>query len=214
MQNSDRKRFAGIMTAIAEYYKDPISDGVIEMYWQGLRDLEIAAIEQAVWQHTRSPDAGQWRPKVGDIRRMLGGTSADGALVAWSRVDKAVRRIGTYATVVFDDALVHRVIDDMGGWVSLGRKSEDEWPFVAKEFENRYRGYASRGERPEYPAMLIGIAQGANESLGMPVAPPVMLGDPDRCAEVLRCAPERYDALRQTSAIGKSAARQITKASR
>lgn len=31
-------------------------------------------------------------------------------------------------------------------------------PFVAKEFENRYGGFKSRDEHPEYPAMLIGLA--------------------------------------------------------
>jgi hypothetical protein len=33
------------------------------------------------------------------------------------------------------------VISDMGGWVLLGSKGDGDWPFIAKEFENRYRGY-------------------------------------------------------------------------
>ena len=50
-----------------------------------------------------------------DILRMMQGTSLDSALSAWAKVDKAVRRVGTYETIVFDDEIIHRVIHDMSG---------------------------------------------------------------------------------------------------
>jgi hypothetical protein len=77
---------------------------------------------------------------------------------------------------VFDDALIHRVISEMGGWIQLGSKGNDEWPFVAKEFETRYRGYRMRAENPEFPPVLIGLANSQNAVNGHR-AEPVLIGD-------------------------------------
>jgi len=83
-------------------------------------------------------------PKVADVIKMLQGSTQDSALTAWAKVDKAVRSIGTQMSVAFDDPLIHKVIQDMGGWLGLGQRQEAEWPFVAKEFETRYRGFKAR----------------------------------------------------------------------
>jgi len=77
-------------------------------------------------RHLMNPDTGQFLPKPADIVRMLGGRTLDRALMAWAKVDKAVRQIGTYESVVFDDALIHRVLHEMGGWVGMGQKTENE----------------------------------------------------------------------------------------
>lgn len=177
MQQDDFDQFSTMLQAVAEYCGKPLSAGVIAIYWQGLRDLDLAALRHALNAHAQNPDTGQFMPKIADIRRMLGGTTQDAALVAWAKVDQAVRRVGTYADVVFDDPLVHRVLHDMGGWMALGTKSEDEWPFVAKEFENRYRGYRMRSERPDYPPVLIGIAGAHNRKGNHALQPPMLIGD-------------------------------------
>lgn len=177
MTPTDKRDFAALMAALGDYYVRELSDAVIGMYWQGLERYDIAAVRDALNRHMHNPDTGQFFPKIADISRMLAGTTQDAALVAWSKVDQGVRKIGTYADVVFDDPLVHRVLHDMGGWMALGTKSEDEWPFVAKEFENRYRGYRMRSERPEYPPVLIGIAGAHNRKGGHQVQPPMLIGN-------------------------------------
>jgi hypothetical protein len=97
-----------------------------------------------------------------------------------------VRQVGTYTDVVFDDALIHRVIQDMGGWIGFGLKDNDEWPFVAKEFENRYRGFKIRSETPEYPSILIGIATAHNTKQGFKASPPVLIGNELRAMQVMQ----------------------------
>ena len=73
----------------------------------------------------------------------------------------------------------------MGGWIALGTKKEDEWPFVAREFENRYRGYATRPSLG-YPRWLPGIAEAQNSQAGQPVEPPVLIGDAVRAKLALQ----------------------------
>lgn len=177
MQASDKKRFATLLSGVAEYYGKELSPGVISLYWQGLQQYDIGAVEKALWDHTQNPDNGQFMPKIADITRAMQGRTQDQAAIAWSKVDQAIRRIGTYQDVAFDDPIIHRVIADMGGWIWFGNQIEDEWPFVAKNFENRYRGYKLRGETPEYQPVLIGLANAHNQQEGFRNNPPILIGN-------------------------------------
>ena len=94
MQQPDRKRFASCLMACAEIYGKTLSDSVSAVWWDALKGYEIEAVEAAFGRHFRSPDVGQFMPKPADIIRMLAGTSLDGSMVAWSKVDKAVRTVG------------------------------------------------------------------------------------------------------------------------
>ena len=117
---------------------------------------------------------------------MIEGGTLDRSMLAWSKVDNAVRVRGTWDDVVFDDAIIHRVIADMGGWVLVGGKDDKEWPFIGKEFQQRYRSYTQRGATLEYPAQLTGIANAQNSSAGRPLLPPILIGDKEKAKQVLK----------------------------
>lgn len=176
MRQAEFDDFVAVLNATAELYNRTLSSFAIGLYWSALRDYDLAAVKQALGMHIRNPDTGQFMPKPADVVRMIGGTTQDAALQAWAKVDKAIRRVGTYASVVFDDSIIHLVINDIGGWIALGQKTEDEWPFVAKEFENRYRGYRLR-EPTEYSPILIGITEAANTQRNLISPPPVLIGN-------------------------------------
>ena len=142
-------------------------------------------MRDALGRHLRNTDTGQFMPKIADIIKMLQGSSLDSALNAWAKVDRALRQVGPYETVVFDDPLIHRVLHDMGGWMMLGQKTDDEWPFVAREFEQRYRGFKSRNERFEYPAKLIGVSEAHNSKEGHKTAQPMLIGDATQAKAVM-----------------------------
>lgn len=185
MRTDDFQKFHDGIIGVMGFYGRSVSSFALDVWWTALKGHDLAAIVDAFNRHLANPDAGQFPPKPADIIRMLRGSTQDSALRAWAKVDQAVRRIGTYCDVVFDDALIHRVIQDMGGWIALGRKGEDEWPFVAKEFENRYRGFRSRNEYPEYPASLIGIVTAHNNQKGFKTDPPVLIGNEPLARQVL-----------------------------
>lgn len=185
MQPSDKKRFATLLSGVADYYGKELSNGVISLYWQGLQQYDIEAVEKALWDHTQNPDNGQFMPKIADITRAMKGRTQDQAAIAWSKVDAAVRRVGTYSDVVFDDPIIHRVVADMGGWIWFGSQLEDEWPFIANRFENMYRGYKLRGERPDYQPVLLGMANAQNQLEGFQGQPPILIGDQQKAQIVM-----------------------------
>lgn len=185
MRVEEFEEFRTLLQGVHDFYGRDLTNFGLSVWWQAMKPYDLAAVRDAMGRHCVNPDTGQFLPKPADVVRMIGGRTVDAAQQAWSKVDQAVRRIGTYTSVVFDDPLVHRVIADMGGWIPLGAKREDEWPFVAREFETRYRGYAMRGETPPYPARLVGISEHENALAGQPIADPVLIGDTAKAQRVL-----------------------------
>ena len=185
MQQTEFKEFCELLDHISEQYGKPLSSGAKMLYWQGLIEFDLSAVKEALGRHLRNPDNGMFMPKIADVVRMLQGTSQDSALIAWAKVDKAVRSVGTGQSVVFDDPIIHRVLQEMGGWLSLCVKTNDEWPFVAKEFENRYRGYKMRNEKFEYVTKMIGLYDHHNSGNGFKENTPILIGSPEKANQVM-----------------------------
>ena len=130
MNNAEIRELAVVVTDVYELYGRECSDGVHRLWWEALKGYAMGEVRQAFSRHVTNPDGGQFVPKPADILKILNGGGETRALQAWTQVDQAVRRIGPWESVVFDDALIHAVIADMGGWVRFGQTTDDEWPFV------------------------------------------------------------------------------------
>ena len=182
------ERFQGLMYGIGEYYCKQISDQLMEIYWEGLKHHGYEDLSKAAQLHMADPDGGQFFPKLGDFNKHITGGNLDKALLAWSRVDRAVRTIGPYRSVVFDDPVIHAVIADMGGWIDIGNCNQaTEYPFRQNDFVKRYRGYLDRGGTNLYPGKLVGIADLHNKAIGKEVPrDTVLLGEVAKAIAVLR----------------------------
>lgn len=178
MREAEIESLVSLVAEVYAFYKTDFSKFAAGVWVQSMKPFDLSAVQQAMNRHCMNPDSGQYCPKPADIVRMLGGTSQDSALSAWSKVERTLTHKGTWVSVVFDDALIHRVLSDMGGWIPLGSKKTDELPFVRNEFVTRYRGYRMRSENPEYPRVLIGSAEAGNAQNNKPIAPPVLVGNP------------------------------------
>jgi hypothetical protein len=186
MQATEIDKFNALLLAIGEYYNREISAPLAQIYWEGLKRYDYPAISRAAQMHMANPDAGQFFPKIADFVRHISGGNADRALVAWAKVDKAVRTVGDHRSVVFDDPIIHSVIVDMGGWVGFGMCEMDEWPFRQNEFVKRYRGYLERGDIGEYPAKLSGRHDAYNRQIGNEGdSETALIGDYSKAMEVL-----------------------------
>jgi hypothetical protein len=214
MKQEDFSKFKEGVQGVYSFYAKEVSDFALDVWWNALRAYDLPAVIDSFNRHLMNPDTGQWLPKPADIVKMFGGRTQDRALQAWSKVDRAVRVVGPYESVVFDDPLVHRVLHEMGGWIGLSQKTEDEWPFVAKEFENRYRAYSMRSESPDYPPVLIGIAEAHNDGKGLKPDAPRLIGNAERAELVMRGGSNvnligtarAGDSLRRLTAVKSEAA--------
>ena len=110
MEIDDFQKFHDGISGVMSFYGKSVSRFALDVWWTALRRFDLVAIVDAFNRHLANPDTGQFAPKPADIIRMLQGSTQDSALRAWAKVDHAVRSVGTYCDVVFDDALIHRVI--------------------------------------------------------------------------------------------------------
>ena len=161
MSSEDFKK-AQLINQVAKMYRTELGDLMLTMYLKALKEYAAAEVEQALQSFFANTDSGQFMPKPADIIKQLTGGTQTQALLAWSKVDWAVRCIGTNASVCFEDLLIHQVIMEMGGWVSVGSKNNEEWPFTKNEFEKRYRGYLASTLPQVFPERLIGTHDHTN----------------------------------------------------
>src|SRR5688572_13540617 len=126
-----KRKFAALMTGLSDYYRQEVSKSVLSIYFRALKPWEYEDIERAVDAHIINPEtAGSFMPKANELVKMMEGSTTDQSAVAWSKFDQAVRQIGPYQDVVFEDAIIHRVVADMGGWILMCGKDDKEWPFI------------------------------------------------------------------------------------
>lgn len=182
-----KANLAKILAGLGEIYDKKISTNMADIYLDILRDFSYEDVARAASLHQRNPDGGRFFPKPADFMRHLTGGSQDKALLAWVKLDKAVRQVGPYRSVVFDDALIHAVVNDMGGWISIGNRDDEQWPFVQNEFVKRYRAYTEKGALPPYVGKLTGIADAHNASKDLKCKDEtVLLGDATLAMQVLK----------------------------
>jgi len=201
MQQNDYDDFFALMEATAQLYGKSMTATVVELWFRALDGYDLAAVREGIGRHIQNPDTGQFMPKPADVVRLMQGTTQDSAMLAWSKVDKALRTVGVYTSVVFDDPIIHAVLADMGGWIALGNKGEKEWPFVANEFEKRYRAYKRQSEIEYYPPVLIGVAQAENTLENFPTSEPVLIGDKALALKTRQFGIQRSNATGERIAI-------------
>lgn len=186
MIDSEKGKFGELLKATMDVYGKETSVGMVQVWWEALKRFEYAEVRRSLSQHLQNVDSGQFAPRPADIIRVIEGGGSEGrALGAWTKVLEAVRRVGSWRSVVFDDPLIHAAIEDMGGWVALCAMTEDEAPFKGNEFQKRYRALIHN--RPSsYPARLIGYADGGNRMGGHDSEDEtVLIGNIDECRRLL-----------------------------
>lgn len=184
MDLDDLTKFSTVLNGMGELYGKTISELLMDIYWQVLKRFELPTVLQAFEFHINHPDKGQYFPRPSDIVRFIEGSEEDRALQAWTTVVKAITQVGVYRTVVFDDPLIHAVIEDMGGWVKLCEVRFDELSFRAQEFQKRYKAFIHKAPK-RYPKYCCGIIEGENARRGYPIAPHLIVGDLKKAEQVM-----------------------------
>lgn len=182
MKPQDRAEFARYMTDVLAFHKQDASRFALDVWWQACQPFDLEQVKSALAAHTMDPERGNFPPMPADITRKLMGTKTDRARLAWSKTLDAMGRIGAYNSVVFDDPVIHAVIEDLGGWMKLCR--DELTSYTEHRFCEAYRAYATRSD-VAFPAKLIGEYESINLHEGRKTRPPVLIGDPGKAKQVL-----------------------------
>jgi Domain of unknown function (DUF6475) len=187
MKLQELEEFGAVLGATLSLYDKTPSDEVALLWFEALKQFEISDIRIALTRHVQDPDAGRFSPKPADVIAHLAGGAATRGMRAWTLVEKAVRSVGHYRSVCFDDPVINKLVDEMGGWVKLASTAtEEDLKFRGIEFAKRYQGIMQTGGvGADYPPYLIGASESHNAVEGMRVEPPALIGDPVKAQQVL-----------------------------
>lgn len=196
MQASERAPFAQLITDVLAYYRQDASRFVLDLWWGACQAFDLAQIRQAMQSHATDPEHGRFAPRVADVVRILAGTAADRAALAWGKTLEAMGSVGAYTDVVFDDPAIHAAVQDLGGWPKVCRTDLKELGYLQHRFCESHRAYTGRGSF-DYPRCLGGDRSPDSEyaKIGLPPPAPALVGDPARARLVFE----------QGSAAGKTA---------
>lgn len=166
----DRAKFSKFMAVIAEMFEKTPSKTIMDIYWKALEPFTDKQCEKAFNEVVVS---SRFFPKPVDIIEVIRGTGSNRATEAWIKTIGALRRVGTYQSVKFDDPAIHSVIEIMGGWDSMGNMLVDDEKWKQREFEKLYPIMEARGNHQEY---LPGKVEISNTAKGYEVESPVLIG--------------------------------------
>lgn len=199
MNDNDIRKFTTMWNAAAEVHGKKPSDAAVTMAFRTLVSYDLTDIRRALDMHLRDPDAGRFMVKPADIVSKIDGDPETRSLSAWTKVDWAIRCIGPYRSVTFDDVQTMATIDDMGGWIALCKVKTEELPFKRNEFVKRYKGHSMRPPA-SYPKQLIGLEEASSEK---PIQP-FLIGDQESALLIYQSAPGKVIGATSVAEIMKS----------
>lgn len=186
MTEEDKPELFTLIASVQSFYGKDVSAFSLGVWWQACQGFDLEQVCKALNAHAIDPESGVYAPRPADVMRMLRGTATDRALQAWGKVMDAMQRVGAYRSVVFDDAVIHAVIEDLGGWMKLCRSEMADLSYTEHRFCESYRAYVNRPAALErYPSLLLGQFELDNRQHGHCCSPPVLLGDPVKARNVL-----------------------------
>ncbi len=176
MTENDKREFGELLTGMAEAFTQECSKAKLEIYFMALQDMPMDDVKNSILQIIKTRTTATF-PKVAEIRSALRGDVESKAMLAGQTIERAILKAGPYASVVFDDPVIHKTIHSLGGWVKVCNATGDEWTWLKKEIVCLYKAH-SRNSGGEIPSRLSGIHEqngGSNEV--------VYIGDKQKCLE-------------------------------
>lgn len=156
MDSRDKKEFLKILTGLAELFDKKISDALFGIYWQALEDLSLGDFNRAANSLALT---AKFFPKPAEFREQILPAMSAQAAIAYKKLEDAFSSAGVYRTVVFDDPVIHAVVENLGGWMHYCNLPEVEVKWYRKEFEKHYANFAPliAAKRLKPPTMLFGV---------------------------------------------------------
>lgn len=166
MNDSDKQEFAALMVGVAENFSAQVSQPGIAMLFDALKAYPIEQVRSACAavvgsrKYTKMPTVADFMEYIG------GGNIEDVALVEAGKAIEAVKRVGGYTSVTFDNPTTMAVIEQgFGGWVKFcGEMTAENEKWVAKDFVRIYSAYSRQGIA--LTGILVGRTEIHNEAHG------------------------------------------------
>jgi hypothetical protein len=152
MTDKDHKfEFAKAIEGLGVIYGKEITDVLLRVYWDVLKDVPIEQFKSAVAAHIALE---KWFPKPCELR---GPGETAIAMRAWDSAITACQQYGSYRTVDFEDHAVNATIRYLGGWARFCSMSDAVEDFWRKDFLRAYQQMRRHGVTESQAQPLPGL---------------------------------------------------------
>lgn len=152
-EKQHRLEFASIIESLGVVYDRQITDDMLAVYFECLRDIPIWRLKAIAASHVA---CNRFWPTPSELRGV--NPSAD-AVRAWDTANAAIHIHGMYRHVDFDDSVVNATIRHLGGWPEFCARDPKDETWTRKEFIQTYKSLAASGLTAEQAAPLAGISE-------------------------------------------------------
>ncbi len=155
----NRRMFAEYLALFGEVFDKEITEAIRNLYWRILEPYEDEQVEKAFKAVIATK---RFFPKPAELLELIEGSPDDQAQKALEKVMWAVRHIGPYSSVRFDDPKIHGAVESMGGWIEFQNCTLEEWTWRQKDFLKHYAIQSEKGQ----PERLAGLVEVNNRNRG------------------------------------------------
>lgn len=147
MTDEDFGPFVDRLVVVAELFGASLSTAAQLLYFQSLKDLDAAAVDQAL---ANCVQACTFMPKPAEIRSRTGNAAGDLELVveeAWLEYKRQARAVGAYNSPTLNATLADTLLAIFDTWEKAcwTELSPEMWAAKRKEFGRVYRLMQERG---------------------------------------------------------------------
>lgn len=148
----DVEAFVKSMSGLAEVMGIELSEAKLAIYEDCLSKFSDQQILRAISEAARTL---RFFPKPVELVELIEGKSEDRAVEAWGVVLKAIKTIGKYQSIMFEDGKIAHVVEMMGGWIELCSMRADETSIKSAQFQKMYRACSGEYDQKQ----LAGICE-------------------------------------------------------
>lgn len=179
------REFGIMLLGLAEIYNRTLSEASVTLYYNALKQYDFEDVNNAINIIVRQ---SRFMPSISEIIDIIENKQTPDALAeqAYNKLIRARKEVGAYASIVFDDPIIHRIIEQHGGWPAVCAMTKDDEQFTAfkKNFIQEYKAFM-HDKNYKYPKELAGICDIYNNAAGFDnhIPPPVIFGDKNKAIE-------------------------------
>lgn len=154
------ENFCKGMTIVEVCLQKQMDDKQLKIYFKLLQDIPDIKFGEGI-KRLMQERVYTNIPSPAEIREFCLGYKERDLIVkaaeAKQKLKNTIAEIGAYETIVFDDPVLHLIVQDLGGWIKTCGLSEKELEDYFKfKYENLYKSYATR-QNSSIPLKLKGI---------------------------------------------------------
>jgi len=144
------------MTGLGELFDKTITPVLMDIYWEALKSFDD---DRGASGFHRAMTTLRFFPKPAELIELIAGNGSDIAEVEAGKVLNAIKRVGGYNSVKFDNQTTQAVIVyGFGGWSKMcSELTSDKEGWFLKDFARIYQAYAREGM--SYQGVLSGRSE-------------------------------------------------------